>query len=308
MKIAIFGATSQIAKDLIHSFELNTDYHCDLYSRDSMFVLDWLKRVNEGNHYNVLSYDEFTISKKYDVIINFVGIGDPVAAKEMGSKIFDVTYKFDALVLHYLESSPSTKYIFLSSGAVYGGEFSEPVGTHSKASFPINNFKETDWYGVAKLYAEARHRALTHLSIVDVRVFNYFSSTQNLMGRFLITDLVRAIVSQEVFITSADNIVRDYITPEDFFRLIFSVIEYDQINMAVDCYTKSPVDKITLLSELQKKYALKVSIGEKNNCINATGSKINYYSINKIASSFGYSPTVCSLDGLLNEISLIINK
>ena len=96
MKIAILGATSQIAKDLIKSLVNQTDYHCDLYSRNFMFVLDWLKSVNENNHYNVLSYDEFTISKKYDMIINFVGIGDPAAVKNMGSKIFDVTYNFDA--------------------------------------------------------------------------------------------------------------------------------------------------------------------------------------------------------------------
>jgi hypothetical protein len=43
------------------------------------------------------------------------------------------------------------------------------------------------------MHAEAKHRALFNFSIVDVRVFNYFSHTQDMNARFLITDIVRAI-------------------------------------------------------------------------------------------------------------------
>ena len=303
MKIAIFGATSQIAKDLIHSFELNTDYHCDLYSRDSMFVLDWLKRVNEGNYYNVLSYDEFTISKKYDVIINFVGIGDPVAAKEMGSKIFDVTYKFDALVLHYLERSSSTKYIFLSSGAVFGGDFSEPVTENSTANTNVNSLKSSDWYGIAKLYTEARHRALDQLSIIDIRVFNYFSHTQDINNHFLIADMVRAIRDKEIFKTSSENIVRDYITPIDFYNLIKSIIEVnDKLNLSLDCYTRAPVDKLTLLKVLKARFCLEYDLDDAFIGLNATGSKINYYSTNNTASELGYKPIFSSIQGIVSQI------
>jgi hypothetical protein len=41
------------------------------------------------------------------------------------------------------------------------------------------------------LHAEAKHRALFNFSIVDVRVFNYFSHTQDMNARFLITDNLR---------------------------------------------------------------------------------------------------------------------
>jgi hypothetical protein len=46
-------------------------------------------------------------------------------------------------------------------------------------------------------------------------VFNYFSHTQDMNARFLITDIVRAIKNKKIFKTSADNIVRDFITPLD---------------------------------------------------------------------------------------------
>jgi hypothetical protein len=39
-------------------------------------------------------------------------------------------------------------------------------------------------------------------------------------ARFLITDIVRAIKNKKIFKTSADNIVRDFITPPDFYHLV----------------------------------------------------------------------------------------
>lgn len=306
MNIAFLGATSKIAKDLIESFVRQTDYHCDLYSRNPMFVLDWLKNIDKNNQYNVFSYDEFTVFKKYDVVINFVGVGDPAAANKMGSKIFDVTYEFDTLVLHYLESNPLTKYIFLSSGAIFGGGFSEPVTETSTADIKINSLKSNDWYGVAKLYAEARHRALIQFSIFDVRVFNYFSHTQDINARFLITDIVRAIKNHEILKTSDTNIVRDFITPVDFYQLIQCIINSAPSNQSVDCYTKSPIDKFTLLSELNKKYGLEYKISNDTNVVNGTGEKINYYSNSKVAEVIGYSPIRTSLSGIIQELGFIL--
>lgn len=308
MKIAIFGATSQIAKDLIVSFANNTDYQCFLFSRRAEAVSEWCVAVGLKGSPRILEYAQFNNDSAYDVIINFVGIGDPALAKKMGAGIFDVTYSYDLMVLDYLKDNPKTKYLFLSSGAVYGGEFSEPVDCHSKASFRINAFKETDWYGVAKLYAEARHRALSDLFIVDIRVFNYFSQTQKLQDRFLITDLIRAVQHNDVFKTSNENIVRDFITPTDFFQLVQNVLLAQPVNKAVDCYTKLPVDKKELLSFFEKKYGLEVEISNSDNLINATGTKINYFSLNREAEKFGYKPSMTSLEALQEEVSYLMVK
>lgn len=106
----------------------------------------------------------------------------------------------------------------MSSGAAYGEAFNEPVNKNTKAIININNLKQKDWYAVAKLHAECHHRTLSHISIVDIRIFNYFSHTQDMESRFLITDITRAINSKEILNTSAESIVRDYISPSDFFN------------------------------------------------------------------------------------------
>ena len=305
MRIAILGAASQIAQNLILSFSKYKDYDFSLFSRNVALLQKWINNESLSDKYQVQEYSEFGHHQKYDVIINFVGIGDPVKAQIMGNDIFTVTEKYDDMALEYLKQNKKTKYIFLSSGAVYGGNYQEPVNKDTVAIIDINNLKLTDWYAISKLYAEAKHRSLSELSIIDVRVFNYFSHTQDVNARFLITDILRAIKNKEVFKTSPDNIVRDFITPPDFYNLIQVIIDTKYINIALDCYTKSPIEKFDLLAELCGKFNLQYQINKSVDIVNATGAKINYYSLSKTAGSIGYIPETTSLDGIVNEIDSI---
>ena len=305
MKIAILGATSQIAQDLILSFSKNQHYDFSLFGRNVELLEKWINSENLSDKYQIQEYSEFGDNQKYDVIINFVGVGDPAKAQKMGSDIFKITEQYDDMSLDYLKKYNKTKYIFLSSGAVYGGNYQEPIDKDTVATIDINNLKPTDWYTLAKLYAEAKHGSLPNLSIVNVRVFNYFSHTQDMNARFLITDILRAIKNKEIFKTSADNIVRDFITPPDFYNLVQAIIDFKHTNIALDCYTKSPVLKFDLLSKLEDKFALKYTVDPLADIINSTGIKANYYSTNAIAGDIGYVPKFTSLEGIVQEFYLL---
>jgi nucleoside-diphosphate-sugar epimerase len=308
MKIAILGATSQIAQDLILSFSKNQHYDFSLFGRNIELLEKWINSENLSEGYQVQEYSEFGNHQKYDVIINFVGIGDPAKAQKMGSDIFKVTEQYDDMALEYLNQHKKTKYIFLSSGAVYGGNYQEPVDKDTIATIDINNLKLTDWYTLSKLYAEAKHRSTPSLFIVDVRVFNYFSHRQNMDARFMITDIVRAIKNKEIFKTSTDNIVRDFITPLDFYNLIQVIIENNPVNLALDCYTKSPISKFDLLNELRSEFGLKYEIDKDISIVNATGVKMNYYSVNRRAIKLNYRPKRNSLKGIIQEIQTLKKK
>jgi len=305
MKIAILGATSQIAQDLILSFSKNKSYDFALFSRNVELLEKWANNTSLNGDYQVQKYSNFNNNQKYDVIINFVGVGDPVRAQKMGSDIFKITEQYDDMALDYLKYNKQTKYIFLSSGAVYGGDYKDPVNKDTLATIDINNLAVIDWYTIAKLYAEAKHRSLADLSIIDVRVFNYFSHRQNMDARFLITDIVRAIKNEEVFKTSSDNIVRDFITPPDFYNLIQAIIDSKSMNTAIDCYTQAPVSKFDLLDGLKGEFGLKYEVDKNVNIVNATGLKTNYYSVNKIAENIGYKPKNISIVGIVQEIKLL---
>ena len=116
------------------------------------------------------------------------------------------------------------------------------------------------------------------------------------------------IKNKEVFETSVDNIIRDFITPPDFYCLIQAIIDYDSTNMVLDCYTKSSVSKFNLLNELKSGFGLEYEVEEDINIVNATGIKSNYYSLNKAAKSINYNPKNSSLDGIIQEINLTLGR
>ena len=305
MRIAILGATSQIARDLIVSFATAEDKHLHLFARRPDEVKKWLASVGLSGRYPIDEFSEFA-KQEFDAIINFVGVGNPAQAVAMGNSIFDITLRFDEMALDYLQSHPQCRYLFLSSGAAYGSSFSEPVSRDTLAVVSINNLAPHEWYGVAKLHAECRHRAHPELNIIDIRVFNYFSCTQDIEARFLITDILRAIRDKTVLKTSPDHIVRDFLTPSDFYKLVNSLLTAPATNAAVDCYTLAPIDKRTLLTAMQDEFGLQYEIVENGLSVNATGIKPYYYSLNTSAADFGYQPSLTSLAGLLNECGAVI--
>jgi len=294
MLIAILGATSQIAKDLVRSFAAQSTHELVLYARRPEAVKQWLSSVDLPERYPAHDFDGFKTNDHFDAILNFVGVGNPTLAAAMGAAIFDVTLQYDELALEYVRQHPSCRYIFLSSGAAYGSSFETPVDVNSKAMIAINELSPQDWYGVAKLHAECRHRSLAPLPIVDIRVFNYLSHTQDMEARFLITDTVRAIRDKTVLKTAADYLVRDFIGSEDFYQLVESILNSPATNAVVDCYSQAPINKPVLLAALQAQFGLQFEFITYANGVNATGSKPNYYSLNKRAEDFGYIPKFTS--------------
>ena len=308
MRIALLGATSQIAKDLVRSFAEQSTHELVLYARRPEAVKQWLTSVDLPARYPVHSFDVFKTNVNFDAILNFVGVGNPAKAAAMGATIFDVTLQYDELALGYLRQHPTCRYIFLSSGAAYGSVFEAPVDANSKAMIAINNLQPQDWYAVAKLHAECRHRSLESLPIVDIRVFNYFSHTQDMEARFMITDTLRAIRNKSVLKTSADYIVRDFIHPSDFCNLVNAILDSPATNTAVDCYSTKPIDILTLFKAIQENFGLQYEINQRSDSVNATGSKSHYYSLNTSASDFGYQPTLSSLDSVMQELQLALQN
>ncbi|NOT66640.1 MAG: NAD-dependent epimerase/dehydratase family protein [Methylotenera sp.] len=305
MRIAILGATSQIARDLIVSFSAEDNKQLHLFARRPDDVAKWLKNVGLSGRYLV---DDFAVfgEQEFDAVINFVGVGNPAQAVAMGRSIFDITLRFDGLVLDYLQAYPACRYLFLSSGAAYGSNFNEPANRDTQTIVAINNLAPHEWYGMAKLHAECRHRAQPELAIIDIRVFNYFSHTQDMDARFLITDILRAIRDKTVLKTSPDYIVRDFLHPSDFYQLVSVLLSSPTTNAVVDCYSRAPIDKSNLLIAMQKKFGLRYETTEAIASVNATGSKPHYYSLNRRAEDFGYQPNLTSLQGVLLESERIL--
>lgn len=305
MRIAILGATSQIAKDLIISFSKTSNDNLYLFARRPDAVMAWLASAGLSGSYTADDFSRFH-EQEFDVIINFVGVGNPAQALAMGNTIFDLTLRFDEMALEYLRRHPACRYLFLSSGVAYGSGFTKPAKRDTPAIVPINRLAPHEWYGVAKLHAECRHRAHPELPIIDIRVFNYFSGTQDIDARFLITDMLRAIRDKTVLKISPEYIVRDFLHPSDFYRLVKALLSGPAANAVVDCYSRAPIDKPNLLAAMQQAFGLSYEIAETTPAVNATGSKPHYYSLNTRAADFGYQPALTSIDGILLEAEAML--
>lgn len=308
MKIAILGASSQIAKDLIRSFAGAGRHGLLLYARNLDTAKSWVEKNRLENFCSIHGYETYG-ELPHEVVINFIGVGDPMRAAEMGASIIEVTTQFDDMVMKDLSRNPSRRYLFLSSGAVYGNVFKRPVTATSQAMIPINDSKSQNFYATAKLSAELMHRSRTDLSIIDLRVFNMFSRTQDIESRFFITDIIRAIRDKHTLQTTPDYMVRDFMHPDDFHQLVECLMDAPPANCAVDCYSREPIDKPSLLKAMSERFGLKYEVADGTTLLaNATGGKPHYYSLNHKAAQFGYKPIWSSLECISAESIAILEQ
>lgn len=306
-RIALIGANSQICKDFIRSNAVTGSAELLLFVRNVDAMSDWLADIGLPGRYPVFGYSQYA-QQPHDAVINFVGVGDPSKAALMGADILDITLRFDELVIAELRKHPERRYIFISSGAVYGERFDQAASEDTVATYSVNSLGAQNYYAIAKLHAEMRHRALTDLAIIDVRVFNYFSRHQTLDSRFFIVDAVNSIISSTVFRTSPDHMVRDFLHPNDFYQLIICLLAAGLQNTVVDCYSAEPLDKEILLEALAKDFGLQYEfVMGLAAPINATGTKRLYYSTFRRAAEFGYRPKYSSLDTLRVEFSALLD-
>jgi len=300
--IALLGATGHIGKALTNELASKEEFNVLLFSRSKEKIQKFLQTIEGGDKFGVHAMDEFK-DHIYDVVINCTGIGSPSVLKDATEDAFVELDKIDDLVIEALKKYPETIYINLSSGAVYGN-IADAVTEDTKVVLNPDPKTPGELYAAAKVKAEIKHRALSDLNIVDLRVFAFFSRFIDLSSHFLMADIVNCIKNKTVLKTMADNIQRDYIIASDLLRLINMVIKKEKINDVFDVYSLAPVSKFVLLESLGAKYGLKYEIAATPENASPTGEKRAYFSKNlRAGEMLGYAPKHTSLSGIEEEIA-----
>lgn len=312
--LAILGATSRIAQDFVLSRGAE-DRPFALYARRPAAVAAFLAEHDLPADWQAGSLPDFAAHTEdarigpFCGVLNMVGVGDPAAARAMGAGIFSATQESDAVSLAHVRRFPATPYLFLSSGAVYGAEFQRPATAATPAWTPVNAMTPEHFYSVAKLYAEARHRAETELTIVDIRIFNYVSRRLDPNARFIVTDMARAAKSGAVFETVDAPMVRDYLDPPGMSALFDAALSAPPgFNGAVDAYSAAPIDKRALVALFEREFGMRAAWREAADIVNATGSKPFYFSENRAAGALGYRPLHTSAEAVTAEIAALMAR
>ncbi|MFC2039098.1 NAD-dependent epimerase/dehydratase family protein [Chloroflexota bacterium] len=311
MKIAIFGATSHIAKGLINNFLKSREFSLHLYTTSPEKASSFLDSIEKAPGIDFVIHEGYKnfMKSSYDVIINCVGVGTMAKLRGNYTNWFMVTEKYDNLAIEYLLiNRPDALYISLSSGTVYGRDFSAPMKENTRHCIDVNHIVLEDYYPIVRLNAEAKHRAFGNLRIIDLRLFAYFSRFIDFADGYFITELLDCILKKKIFITGNINFVRDYVHPEDLFSIIGKCIDTEKINEAFDVTSSEPVEKQGILDYFSSEYGLKYEISQSLNYVSATGPKSVYYSEYNNASKIGYKPVFSSMDTIKEESKYIINQ
>jgi len=303
--IAILGATSHIAKGLIFNFiKSGRSNKLFLFSRSPERIKKFLKENGLKGDIRIERFQNFPLHN-YDTIINCVGIGTPNKIKNIMASVFQLTEEFDNLVISYLEKHPRSRYINFSSGAVYGGIFSEQIREDTVCKVAVNDLKMQDCYGIAKINSEAKHRSRKDLNIVDIRIFSYFSRFIDFDSGYFLSDALKSIKENRELRVDACDFTRDYLGPDDLFSLVKLIIKNKPFNGALDAYSRKPVRKFKLLDFFTKKYGLRYVFDKKAKFNCPTGKKNVYSSLCRQAARLGYKPKFTSLESVRLESGFI---
>lgn len=305
--ILLLGATSHVAKNLI--FYLHTRYKLVLFARDTDKIKSFL--VEEGIDIptkRVMHIQDFNLYEgQMDAIINCVGFGTPEKVRSAGIEQFLLTEKYDNLILDVLTRNPETRYVNFSSGAIYGTDHEAPIDKECEFKIRLDTIQPGDYYRISKLNSEAKHRSLPDLCIFDLRLFSFFSRFIELDSSYLICDMVNTIREGGIFETAENDIVRDYIHPEDLCLFIVCCLEGPSLNLALDVYSAAPVKKSELIDFAVTKYRLQTKYLKTNTVVSPTGLKQWYASMNHAAEkTVSFAPGFSSMAALADGMKQII--
>ena len=308
--IAILGAGSHIAKGLIcNLLRQGTDALC-LFARTPGATEEFLASEGFAGEKRCLlkaGYENFHAGD-YDVLINCVGVGSPAKLRGNYTDWFTVTERFDNLCLDYLQRKPGALYLNFSSGAVYGRALTGPAGDGTVNSLRVNHIGREDFYAIARLNSEAKHRAYADLNIVDLRIFSYFSRFIDLKAGYLITDILDCVLTGRVLKTSPVDIVRDYVHPDDLYGLIKRCREAGRINLALDVASAKPVAKSEILGYFSGQCRLKYEEDAAGVPASPNGAMNVYCSAYGKAVELGYVPGISSMETIQRESSFILQQ
>ncbi|OGM93308.1 hypothetical protein A2333_01530 [Candidatus Wolfebacteria bacterium RIFOXYB2_FULL_49_7] len=310
-RIAVLGATSHIAKGLIYNFLQEGNFELHLYARSVDKAREFIKLIGQDGNDKCIVHEQRDdlLTASYDTVINCVGVGTATKLQGDYSKYFTVTEEYDNLVLDYLRNGhPDTLYVSFSSGAVYGGEFSSPAQEDTTNCVQVNHIEPKDYYGIVRLNAEAKHRSLKDLNIVDLRLFAYFSRFIDLSDGYFITDIVNSILHNTPLATNDSDFMRDFVHSADLFALVLKCIAIKKLNMAVDVLSAAPIKKSEILAYFSQAYGLQYAMEPQVGVVSATGSKYAYYSAYANAERVGFVPQFTSMDAIREEAARLLPK
>lgn len=290
MKILILGSEGFIGKVAVKFFKEHYD----------VFGGDLLEAPTQKYNYSKVSrlspdFEELLQKTEFDVCLNAAGSGNvnysmshPLSDFEANS--LDTIRLLDALRRH----QPQTKYVHISSGAVYGNPWQLPIREDAELK-PISP------YGWHKLISEKICQEYSSVFGLRTAILRPFSVYGVGLKKQLFWDLFQKCVNRKpdnaVKLWGTGNESRDFVCVDDLILAIHLIIQ--KSNFKANTYNVASGEETTIFSAATKfcsiydpKIIVQFSGDER------VGDPQNWRADITSLSSLGFIPTVNLQDGI----------
>ena len=172
--------------------------------------------------------DLLLVETKFDIIINCAGSGNVAYSYQHSLTDFDLNTRSVVFILQAIRKhQPNTKYLHVSSAAVYGNPNKFPLNEIDPIK-PISPYGYHKWMSeiICKEYAD-----LYDLNIAIVRPFSVYGPG---LQKQLIWDLfMKASLNEDLILWGTGEETRDFIFVEDLVRALLIIGQVDKSEMTI---------------------------------------------------------------------------
>lgn len=219
---------------------------------------------------NYLSYDDFLQSLLGNVQLTYGVVYICTGGSYPSQKLYEATHTTSTdheylLVQLLMTSGVTPRIVYPSSSAVYGEQYTLPIGETADTT-PISN------YGKLKLSIELMIKSLSHITSYTIfRISNPYGDTRGKSRRQGIIDIIKtAYLASETVSIRGPHTVRDFIHIDDLTDAMTSLVKstdkYDlTYNQTINLGSQTGVSiselcaKIDVLTESRVKYVIEAN-------------------------------------------------
>lgn len=280
-----------------------------LFGSTGLIALE-LRSELEAMGHKVVNFSRFAhIEKKfhrYDAIGDLNGLSAIVNLAGNHSTNFsrlgpDCLSHLDRIGCDWSQST-GKPYLYISSGAVFGANLSEPVS----ASCPYSDPKFLDSYAQTKLESERRHSDLrtSGVQVSDLRMFSFAGPLFIKRGNYFLSKLFNAAKRSEEIKLHGRDFSRDFIGSKELSQVVLALAQQKIPPLSFNLFSRQAATKSDILALFQSHLNLRFRwefSGETED------RRIEYYCANSSTEIGSYQPRK-SIDAIKDALSDLLSE
>jgi dTDP-glucose 4,6-dehydratase len=234
--ILITGGTGFIGRWLLESLAEANHRHCfnlhiTLITRNPEIFKNHAPHLAQAGNIHIQQCDLVNaphITGNYSHIIHAAADSSSKLNEEQPLSVFHSILRGTESILELASTLPSTKVLFLSSGAVYGQQPPELAGVPETWNGSPNPQVAKNTYGEAKRAAEmlcAIYRKQFGVNVVSARIFSLLGPFLPLGTHFAAGNFIRdALAGNKIVVQGNGRPVRSYLYPSDLIIWLLTLL------------------------------------------------------------------------------------